>query len=231
MVLDKSVAILRACAEGPQSLNGLTQRTGIPRPTAHRLAVAMEGHGLLQRDGQGRFAIGATIGALASIAGRDPLAEFGAPILRALRDRTGESCQIYRRQGDHRVCVLSAERPSGLRDTVPAGAVLPLTAGSAAQVLLAWEPADRVRDVLAEASFDAAALAAVRRRGWAASVAEREPGVASVSAPIRAADDGVVAALSVSGPIERFGAAPGQLHAAAVVEAARQAQSALLGAS
>jgi DNA-binding IclR family transcriptional regulator len=63
-------------------------------------------------------------------------------------------------------------------------------------------------------------LATVRRRGWAASVGEREAGVASVSAPVRDASDEVVAALSVSGPVERLGRSPGSRFAAAVVAAA-----------
>ena len=60
-----------------------------------------------------------------------------------------------------------------------------MTAGSAAQVLLAWEEPDRLHRGLRGARFTATALAAVRRRGWAQSVGEREAGVASVSAPVR----------------------------------------------
>ena len=64
-------------------------------------------------------------------------------MLAELRDQTGESAQLYVRDGDHRVCVAVAERPSGLRDTVPVGARLPLLAGSGGKVLLAWaDPAD-----------------------------------------------------------------------------------------
>lgn len=72
------------------------------------------------------------------------------------------------------------------------------------------------------ASFTATVLSAVRRRGWAQSVAEREPGVASVSAPVRGPSGRVIAAVSVSGPIERMGRQPGRLHAAAVVSAANR---------
>jgi DNA-binding IclR family transcriptional regulator len=115
------------------------------------------------------------------------------------------------------VCVAVHERPSGLRDTVPLGAVLPLTRGSGGKVLLAWA-ADAPRfDV------DAKTLAAVRRRGWAESVGEREPGVASVSAPVRAgAASPVLAVISVSGPIERLGHHPGRRLSGAVIEAARR---------
>lgn len=116
----------------------------------------------------------------------------------------------------------AAERASGLRDTVPVGSALPMLAGSAAQILLAWEEPDRLHRGLRGAKFTAATLASVRRRGWAHSVGEREQGVASVSAPIRGAGGKVVAAVSVSGPIERLTRTPGRLHAAPVVTAAER---------
>jgi DNA-binding IclR family transcriptional regulator len=214
-VLDKAVLVLDAVHRGAHSLAGLTQATGLSRATAHRLAVALEVHGLLVRDGNGRWDIGPRVAALA---GHDTLLDLAGPVLTRLRDTTGESAQLYRREGDHRVCVAAAERATGLRDTVPVGASLPMTAGSAAQVLLAFsgEPA------AAGAAFEDKVLADVRRRGWAQSVAEREAGVASVSAPVLGADGEVVAAISVSGPIERLGRQPGRLHAGAVVAAARE---------
>jgi DNA-binding IclR family transcriptional regulator len=100
-----------------------------------------------------------------------------------------------------------------------------MTAGSAAQVLLAWEEGERMHRGLRGAKFTATTLAGVRRRGWAASAAEREAGVASVSAPVRGPQGvggpggRVLAAVSVSGPIERLTRSPGRLHAAAVVAA------------
>jgi DNA-binding IclR family transcriptional regulator len=102
-----------------------------------------------------------------------------------------------------------------------------MTAGSAAQVLLAWRRPEASAALLQAARFDERALAAVRSRGWAESVAEREPGVASVSAPVRQAGE-VVAAVSVSGPIERLGRAPGRRHARHVVAAADELTALLL---
>jgi DNA-binding IclR family transcriptional regulator len=214
-VLDKAVVVLQAVHAGAHTLADLTARTGLSRATAHRLAVALEVHGLLARDSAGRWLVGPLVGRLA---GQDRLAERAEAVLARLRDVTGESAQLYRRRGDERVCVAAAERGSGLRDTVPVGAVLPMTAGSAAQVLLAFA-AEPPR---AGAAFSERTLAEVRRRGWAQSVAEREAGVASVSAPVLGSDGGVVAAISVSGPIERLGRQPGRLHATAVLEAARE---------
>ena len=110
----------------------------------------------------------------------------------------------------------------GLRDSIPVGATLSMKAGSAAQVLLAWEEPDRLHRGLHGASFTATNLSAVRRRGWAQSVGEREPGVASISAPVRGPSGRVIASVSISGPIERMGRQPGRQHAAAVVTSAKR---------
>jgi DNA-binding IclR family transcriptional regulator len=219
-VLDKAAVVLGALEAGPATLASLVSATGLARPTAHRLAVALEHHRLVARDMQGRFVLGPRLGELAAAAGEDRLLAAAGPVLAYLRDLTGESVQLYRRQGETRVCVAAAERLSGLRDTVPVGAALPMGAGSAAQVLLAWEEPERLHRGLQGARFTATTLSGVRRRGWAQSVAEREQGVASVSAPVRGPSNRVVAAVSVSGPIERLTRQPGRLHAQAVVDAA-----------
>ena len=230
-VLDKAVLVLNTLEAGPASLAQLVQTTGLARPTAHRLAVALEHHRLVHRDTQGRFILGPRLAELAIAAGEDRLLAIAQPILSQLRDLTGESAQLYRRQGDVRVCVAAAERASGLRDTVPVGSALPLTAGSAAQVLLAWEEPDRLHRGLRGARFEATTLASVRRRGWAQSIGERESGVASVSAPIRGTGGQVIAAVSVSGPIERLSRSPGRFHAAPLVAAAEKISESMRHAS
>ncbi len=87
-------------------------------------------------------------------------------------------------------------------------------------MLAAWSEPAVQRSLLADARFNERALVDVRRRGWAQSVAERESGVASVSAPVRDAGGNVVAAVSVSGPIERIGRRPGVRWAADLLAAA-----------
>jgi DNA-binding IclR family transcriptional regulator len=220
-VVDKVVRVMDALEAGPAALAELVSRSGLARPTAYRLAVALEQHRYVERDAQGRFGVGPRLTELAGGLRQDPLEAAAAVVLVRLRDTTNESTQLYRRVGDVRRCVAAAERASGLRDTVPVGAELPMTAGSAAQVLLAWEPVDAAEAVVAKARFTAAMLTTVRRRGWAASVGEREAGVASVSAPVFGPDGAVVAAVSVSGPIDRLTRQPGRMHAAEVVGAAR----------
>lgn len=218
-VLDKAVVVLAATAARPLALAELVETTGLPRATAHRLASALEVHRLLARDTDGRWRPGPALRELAHGA-TDPLLTAAAPLLTRLRDETNESAQLYVRDGAERVCVLAVERAHGLRDTVPVGARLPMTAGSAAQALAAWSGEADVRDLLDGAAYTGRALAEVRRRGWAQSVAEREAGVASVSAPIRDHAGAVIAAISVSGPIERIGRRPGALLAPKVLAAA-----------
>ncbi|GHD11616.1 IclR family transcriptional regulator [Zhihengliuella salsuginis] len=226
-MLDKAAMVLDALEAGPTSLAQLVAATGLSRPTVHRLAQALVHHRLLGKDIHGRFVLGSRLVELASAAGEDRLIAAAGPLLVQLRDTTGESSQVFRRQGDNRVCVASAERPVGLRDTIPIGTQLSMRAGSAAQVLLAWEDHQRLLDGLHGARFTPTILAGVRRRGWAQSLGEREPGVASVSAPVRGPNGRVIAAVSISGPIERLTRQPGKIHAETVVKGASQLSAAL----
>jgi DNA-binding IclR family transcriptional regulator len=225
-VVDKSVAILASVAEQPRALAELVTATALPRATAHRLAVALEVHRLLARDAEGRFVLGPRIAELAA-ALPDPLVAAAGPVLAWIRDECGESAQLYRRDGAERVCVAAAERTHGLRTTVPIGSRLPLTAGSGAQVICAWSDRASLAEVLAAAEFPERALADVRRRGWAQSIGQREAGVASVSAPVLGAQGELLAAVSISGPIERLGRSPGTRFAPVLIAGARRLSTAL----
>lgn len=218
-VLDKSVAVLWAIADRPRNLAELCAHTGLPRATAHRLAMGLETHRLLTRDAAGRWCPGPALSELAAGAG-DAVRDAALMVLPRLREITGESVQLYRREGAQRVCVAAMEPPTGLRDTVPVGSRLPMTAGSGAKVLLAWADPATQRTLLPESAFTDRSLVDIRRRGWAQSAGEREPGVASVSAPVRDAGGDVVAAISVSGPIDRMGRRPGARWAADLLAAA-----------
>jgi DNA-binding IclR family transcriptional regulator len=220
-VLDKAVVILSFLSEGgPATLAEVVDGTGLPRPTAYRLLSALEAHHLVGRGG-GRYALGVRLlGWAEGVVGLD-LVESARPVLAALANETGESTQLYMREGDRRVCVASVERAGGgLRDTVPVGAVLPLDRGSGGKVLLAWAE-DEERFPRMEAA-ELEELEEIRSRGWAQSVAEREAGVASVSAPIFGPDGGLTAAVCASGPTSRLGEHPGERLAEPVVAAARE---------
>ncbi|MFE7245964.1 IclR family transcriptional regulator [Streptomyces sp. NPDC057580] len=226
-VLDKTALILGALEAGPTTLAGLVAATGLARPTAHRLALALERYRLVIRDMEGRFTLGPRLAELSAAVGEDRLLAAAGSVLARLRDATSESAQLYRRQAEEYVCVAAVERLHGLRDAVPVGVTLPMKVGSAAQVLLAWEEPERLYLGLRGARFTATALSGVRRRGWAQSVGEREPDVASVSAPVRGPSNRVVASVSVSGPIQRLTRQPGVHLSQAVVEAAARLTEAL----
>jgi DNA-binding IclR family transcriptional regulator len=212
-VVDRVVAILDALEPGPAALSSLVTATGLPRATAHRLAVALVRHGLVSRDDEGRFVLGLRLIALGQAAAdARPLRMLARRALEELRDQTGESVQLYVVEpgngGQERRCILSLQSPHGLRWIVPEGALLPLDRGSAGHVL----------------AGDAGARAAGT---WVASVEEREPGVASVSAPVWAPDGAVLAAVSVSGPVERLSRRPGVRFGPAVVAAAKAIEAQL----
>lgn len=58
--------------------------------------------------------------------------------------------------------------------------------------------------------------------GWAQSIGQREAGVASVSAPVLTANGTLLAAISISGPVERLGRSPGQRFAPVLIAGARR---------
>ncbi len=221
-MLDRCVGLLDLLAGGPQTLRSLAAASRLPRPTAHRLLVALEAHRFVARDPTGAFRLGPRLTELAAVAGPElDLASLAGPVLDRLHRTTGESVQLYVRSGDHRLCIAARDAGTGLRDSVPVGALLPLAAGSGGKVLLAWSTAVRADAAAATAARAEDELAEVRAQGWAVSVAEREPGVASVSAPVFR-DDALLAALCVSGPVSRLGQAPGRKLSGSVTAAAAE---------
>jgi DNA-binding IclR family transcriptional regulator len=203
-VLDKAMAVLVAVEASPASLAQLVERTSLSRATAHRLAAALEVHGLLRRDEEGRFCLGLRLIGLGHQAAEAvPVWAAARPALVWLHEETGESVQLFVRDGDVRVCVDSLESARELRTIVPVGARLPLEVGSAGTVLSVGTD-----------------------RPWVESVGEREEGVASVSAPVRDGGDRVLAAVSVSGPIHRLTSRPGAKYGSIVAEAAQRVEAA-----
>ena len=100
-VLDKAMSVIGAVADAPRTLGELQAETQLPRATAHRLATALEAHGLLRRDADGRFDLGQGLVPLGRTAAeRFSLVDVARPVLEQLRDDTGESVQLFVREGD-----------------------------------------------------------------------------------------------------------------------------------
>src|SRR5262249_56912028 len=97
-VLDRSMALLDLLADGPRSLRSLAEASGLPRPTAHRLLVALESHRLVGRDADGAFRLGPRLTELALRAGSGlELGTLAAGVLARLHGPTGGSGQLYLR--------------------------------------------------------------------------------------------------------------------------------------
>lgn len=197
-MLERVAALLDVVEAAPSSASELARRSGLSVSTAHRLALAMVEHDLLRRTEAGDFELGARFR-------RTALEKAAIPTLRELRDRTGESVQLWARRGGDRVCILSMESPHELRVALPPGSRLPLPDGSAGRLLAGGN------DLEGELS----------NTGWLESVGRRTEGLGSVSAPVY--EDGtVVAALCLALPLSRVHLSPGRDYGAQVVAASRQ---------
>lgn len=201
--LERAAAILDAVGRSAVSASELSRQTGLSVSTAHRLALQLADYGFLRRTDTGAFRLGDRFV-------RSALENAGMPVLQELRDRTGETAQLWVRRGDERVCLLSADSRHELRATLPPGSRLPLPQGSSGRLLAADE------DTVAE-------LAAV---GWVESVGIRTPGLGSISAPVQT-DEGIVAAVCLAMPLARVIESPGKDHGDEVIHAAQRIAQAL----
>jgi DNA-binding IclR family transcriptional regulator len=200
-VLDKAFVVLNVLVTRPLTLAEVVEATDIPRATCHRLLSALEHHGAVRRNEEGLYCVGPTMAGLGrAAASQFPFLRKAREIATELRDKTGESVQVFMPETDGRRCVVSLESPNGLRWIVPEGSLFPIARGSAGRALSG---------------------AKLSSGGWIESVEERVKGVASVSAPVIDAAGDIIAALSISGPLERMSRTPGAKFGAVVSRGAR----------
>lgn len=211
----------------------LARRLGLGKSAVHRLLTTLVAEGLVEQDPHtGGYRLGIVVYELGeAVKVHMDLHAAAGPVLVQLREQTGESSQIGVLDGDEVVYVDRLESAHSLRLFTETGRRVPAHGTSSGKVLLAHRP-DAEREAFLARPLaaltphtvtDPAALrdllAAVRARGWAEAVNEREIGVASIAAPIRDLHGAVVAAVSIGAPVARFGAVPRRRHARALVEA------------
>ncbi|MHA7277909.1 IclR family transcriptional regulator [Arthrobacter sp. Hz1] len=217
LVLRKITAILEAFSllRPELTLADIRSSTGLPHSTAQRLVTNMVQEGILDRRGD-HFRIGVKMGHWAAPArqGLDFI-ELLSPVLRRLRDDLGETVCIFRESQGSRVCVAMAETRRMLRRVVEVGSIMPLHAGSAGRVLLAWNPdlAERVyhsglhsmtKQTITDAANLDEAVAKTRADGFAITTGERVSGASGLSAPIFGPQADLYGALTVMGPTMRM---------------------------
>jgi DNA-binding IclR family transcriptional regulator len=193
---------------------------GLPVPTAHRIVVALATHGFLVRDPDSkRFRLGPAAIALgrAALSANDlpTVASSLLPRLTAVTEETS-LLTVPIADNDGVVCLLRFESPHPLRLSVEPGHRLPLHAGANQKAILAFMPEDdreRVahgkleqfcRNTLDTPKAVLDEIAVIRKRGWAYSLEETNPGVWGIAIALLDGSGHAVAAIGVAGPQVRL---------------------------
>ncbi|MBT2412473.1 IclR family transcriptional regulator [Streptomyces sp. ISL-12] len=217
LVLGKITEILNAftLAQPALSLREIQQRTGLPASTVQRLVTNLVANGFLDRS-EDKVRIGVRMAYWAAAASKDlDVLKVVNPVLKSLRDRTGETACFFRAEGTQRVCIAVAETPHALRREMSVGKIAPVTVGSSGRVLLAWDPAlaDRVlQDELPRLTESTVTdrdelrklVKQTHAEGYAITVGERIDGASGLAAPVFDAAGDLLGALMVHGPTLRM---------------------------
>jgi IclR family acetate operon transcriptional repressor len=135
------------------SLQSLTQETGLPKPTLHRMLQQLEGAELLIRQADGRhFGTGARLRRLAENLLLNAT-QHGArhAVLRALADELGESCNVTTLSGNEIVYLDRVETTAPLRIYLHPGSRVPVHASASGKMILSQMPPGQRRKLLAHA--------------------------------------------------------------------------------
>ena len=216
-------------AKDELGLTEISKMVGLHKSTVHRLLATLETRGFVRREQSDRYRIGWSILELTSgIYRSGDFSTVVFPEMTSLRDRIGETISLYVRSGFERIRIQAVEGIHAVRRVANIGMRFPLYIGASGKVLLAFcdEPLlDHMEEGgLLPANFDKSEferqLEDIRRRGYAVTFEEREAGAAAVAAPIINRHNQVSAALSVSGPVDRFTEASLERFIDACVESA-----------
>lgn len=200
-------------SEQPCSFSWLVGQLGYAKSTTSRLLRALERNYLVRREPDGTFRAGALFARYA--AQHDPvddLVELADDTLQRLGDELGETINLSVTRGGTVVQVAQVDSRYLLSATDWLEVDTPPHCTALGKVFFAYgtlptptEPLERYgpRTLTTPEELEGD-LEQVRRRGYAVTCEELEPGLASVAAPIRGRDGAVVAAISVSGPVTRI---------------------------
>ena len=219
--VERAISILDCFTSARSHLNltEIVQETGLSKATAFRLLKTLEARNYVAYDHEvGKYRLGPRLLYLGNVAMNSTVVRRVAlPVMRELRETSGETVTLFIRQGVWKICVEKVESPHEVRFTAEVGRVLPIHAGASGKVLLAGLDPEQFNAVIAEAGLPRITpntitspdvlrreVAEVAARGYAISRDEREIGAAAVGAPVRDHDGKICASLNISGPSSRF---------------------------
>lgn len=224
----------------------ITELSGLNRTTVFRFLYTLRQLGLVAYDAETRrYSLGVGVLQLGfEYLNGLPLVDRAIPLLRALRDDLGDSTHLGVLDGASVVYLARVPIDRIMNAAVSVGARLPATNTSMGRVLLAHLPPERLAEVLRGIELRPRTprspstlgelrevLSTIRQQGYAITDQEYEPGVFSIAAPVRDGPSSVVAAINVTGPVDRFTPESVQeRHLPALLRTA-DALSAALGAS
>lgn len=220
-VLGKSLAVLEAVTSHPHGIGlpDLAATLGLPRQTVHRLLAQLQASGLLLRDpARERFLVGPRLTrlSLSALGSSNRWAPVRA-VMQELVDEVGETCNIGVLDGLDYVYVERIECEWPLRIHLEVGNRGPAHCLSGGKVLLAHLDPKACARLLRSRKLEArtphtitrvadleAELEKVRTQGYGTNDQENFEGIVAVAVPIYDAQDRVVAALTMHGPLPRL---------------------------
>lgn len=226
----------------PQSAAEMAETLAIPKSTAYDLIHAMLDEGLLSPAEGARFALGRRLHELGmGYRAQIDILREGTPIVRALRDGTGETVQLSAMDGPLMHVLLKEEGFRAVRIISNTGFRMPVNWAAAGRLLVSDLDDDSLRRLLAatvapsptgQAETDVerliAQIRAFRQRGHAIEIGETNEHAGCVAAPVLDAEGKVIAALSIAAPEQRLKSTECATLVAAVTLAAADLGAALL---
>ena len=199
-----------------QTLSEVAQRTGLTRAGARRILLTLQALGYVDSDGR-QFRLTPRILDLGfAYLSSMPFWSLAEPEMEALADEIGESCSAAVLEGTDVVYVLRVHTHKIMRTSLGVGSRLPAYCTALGRVLLAGlNEADLRQRLLASGvqrntehtvtDIDELVdrIGRVRQQGWSLVNQELEEGLISVAAPILNRSGKVIAAINISGQVNR----------------------------
>jgi len=207
--------LLTVADRGELRADELSSVLEMPISSVYRYLRTLSEFGFVdRRDGRYRLGPRLLIGSGSNVTS-ERLVRLADPVLRTLVDESGETALVMRRVGLSAVNLHQVEARHALRVALEPGAMLPLYAGALPRALLAFAPPEIVEEVIAQGIVPVtrqtlsesnlrASLAEITTKRIAISEGEFIEGSVAMAVPIFR-EDGIVAAIGVTGPTERCG--------------------------